>query len=61
MIVKILDFRLSESLKMHSPGTFALPDYLEKVELYIVLAKTFVYILVLQHQHKNGLFKRWHS
>ena len=26
-VVKILDFRLSESLKMRSPGPFALPHY----------------------------------
>ena len=28
VVANILDFRLSESLKMHSPGPFALPNYL---------------------------------
>ena len=33
MVVKILDLRLSENLKIPSPGPFAFQDYLLKVEL----------------------------
>ena len=34
MVAKTLDFRLSERLKMRSPGPFAIPNYLWKVGIF---------------------------
>ena len=44
---KILAFRLSESLKMHSPGPFALPNHPQKAEFCIVFARTFLNIRMI--------------
>ena len=46
MVAKGLDFRLSESLKMRSPGPFALLNYPKKVEFCMVFARTFLDIFL---------------
>ena len=37
MVARILDFRLSESLKMHSTGPCALPNYPVRLNLALSL------------------------
>ena len=44
MVAKILDFKLFQSLKMHSPGPFALPKYLPKFEFRVAFTRIFLKI-----------------